>query len=66
MCELISAPNIITFLPNPLLSDNEKLPRASNQIPYPGYSFFSKSVVFVVNLEVPNKEFPNSNSLPTV
>ena len=42
MCELISAPNIITFLPNPLLSDNEKLPRASNQIPYPGYSFFFK------------------------
>ena len=32
--ELLSAPNIITFLPSQLQSDNEKNPRESNPIPY--------------------------------
>ena len=33
--ELISAPNIVTFSPNLLLSDNKKRPTASNPITYP-------------------------------
>ena len=35
--ELILAPNIITYLPNLLPFDNEKLPLASNPIPHPEY-----------------------------
>ena len=60
----MSAPNIITFFPNPLPLDNEKLPHASNTIPYPEYLYLSKSVVFLVNLTAPNKEFLNVNYLP--
>ena len=61
--ELISAPNIITFLLNPLPSDNEKLVHASNPISYPEYLCLPKSA-FLVNLAGPNKEFPNAKSLP--
>ena len=64
--ELISAPNIITFFPNTLPSNNEKVPRASNLIPYPKYLFLLKSVVFLVNLTAPNKEVPNAKSSATV
>ena len=34
--EPLSVPNIITFLPNPLPSQNENFPRASKKVPYPG------------------------------
>ena len=40
--------NIITFLPNPLPLDNEKLPCESNPVPYPEYLYLSKSA-FLVN-----------------
>ena len=63
--ELISAPNIITFLPNLVPSDNEKLLCASNPVPLSEYLYLSKST-FLVNLTAPNKEFPNGKSLPTV
>ena len=53
--ELISAPTIITLLPNPLPSNNEKLPLASNAVPYPENSYLLRSA-FAVNLNVPNKE----------
>ena len=59
------------FLTNPLPSDNEKLP--PYPMPYPKYLYLStkylyllKSVVFLVNVIAPNKEFPNTKSLPTV
>ena len=35
MDELISAPNVFTFLPKQLSYDYEKNPRASNQVPHP-------------------------------
>ena len=50
--ELLSAMNIITFLANPLPSDNEKIPRVSHSLPYPEYLYLSKSAT-------PNKEFSN-------
>ena len=46
--ELISAPNIITFLLNPLPLDNEKLPCTSNPMPYSEYLCLLKSA-FLVN-----------------
>ena len=56
MCadEIISVPIIITFLPNPLPSDN-KIPFPSNPIPYQKYLYLSESV-FLVKLTAPNKE----------
>ena len=42
--ELISAPNIITYLPNLLPFDNEELPPASNPIPYPEHLRLSNSI----------------------
>ena len=56
--ELLSAMNIITFLANPLPSDNEKIPRVSHPLPYPEYLCLSKSA-FLVNSATPNKEFSN-------
>ena len=50
----------MSFLPEPLLSENEKLPLVSNPIPYPEYQHLSGSA-FLVNLTAPNKEFPNLN-----
>ena len=38
------------FLPNPLLSKNKNLARASNPILYPEYLYLSKSVLFLVSL----------------
>ena len=55
--EVIPAQNIVTVLPNPLPSDNEKLPCISNPIPHPECLYLSSSVFFT-NLTVPNKEFP--------
>ena len=52
---LISAPKIITFLPNPPLGC-EKVPLESNPIPYPEYLYLSMSA-FLVNLTAPNKQF---------
>ena len=63
--ELISAPNIITFLPNPLSFDYEKLPCASNRIPQPEYLHLSGSA-FLVSLTAPNKEYPNTKYTPWV
>ena len=40
--------------PNPLPSDNERLPRASNPVPHPEYLYLSKPG-FLVNLTAPNK-----------
>ena len=57
----MSVPNIITFSSNPLPSDNEKLPCASNPILYPEYLYLSKSAI-PVNLTTPNKEFSNVKS----
>ena len=37
--ELISLPNIIMFLPNPLPSDCDKLPHTSNPLPYPEWQY---------------------------
>ena len=59
--ELISATNVITFLPNPLPSVNEKLLRASNPIPYLKCLHLSKST-FLGNLTVPNKKLLNVKS----
>ena len=50
----MSAPNIIMLLSNPLQSDNEEVPLASNPIPLPEYLHLS-GVVFLVNLTTPNK-----------
>ena len=57
----ISAPDIITFLPKPLPSDNEILPRASNPVLHPEYLHLLKSA-FLVKLTAPNKEFLNVKS----
>ena len=46
------------LVPNPLPSDNKKLPCELNAIPYPDYLYSSKSA-FLVNLTAPNKEFAN-------
>ena len=59
--DLISAPNIITFLPKPSLSNNEKLPCRSNPFPYPEKKCLSGSAL-LVNLTVANKEFSYSKS----
>ena len=48
-------------LPNPLPSDNEKLPCASKPIPYTEYLYLSKST-FLVNLTAPKKVVPNVKS----
>ena len=61
MYELTSAANIITFLQNPLPSDNKILQYTSSPIPYSEYLYLSKSA-FLVNLTVSNKEFPNLKS----
>ena len=37
-------------LPNPLLSKNKNLARASNPILYPEYLYLSKSVLYLVDL----------------
>ena len=60
--ELISTQNIITFLPSPLPSDNEKLPFALNSAPYLEYKYLSGSA-YVVNSIAPNIECPKSKSL---
>ena len=52
--ELIPAPNVMTFLPNPLPSDKEKVPLTSNPISKPEYSYLSGSA-FLVYLTAPNK-----------
>ena len=53
--ELISAPKIITFWPNPPRG-NEKLPLLSNPIPYPEYLYLSISA-FLVKVTALNKQF---------
>ena len=52
--ELIPVPNI-TFLPNSLSLDNEKLPWVLNPIPYPEYLYLPKSAFFT-DLTAPNKK----------
>ena len=54
--EPISTPNIITFLPNPLATEN--IPRLSSLIPYREYLYLSMSA-FLNHLAAPNKEFSN-------
>ena len=49
------------FLPNLLPSDNEKIIRASNPMPYPEYLYSSKST-FLVTLTAQYKEFSNVKS----
>ena len=43
--ELISAPKIIIFLPNPI-TGKQKVPFISNPIPYPEYLYLSISAFF--------------------
>ena len=52
---LISAPKIITFLPNPPFGC-KKVSFESNPIPYPEYLYLLISSFFV-NLAVPNRQF---------
>ena len=52
--ELISPPKIITFLPNPLATDEG--PRLSNSIPYPDYLDLPISTL-LTNVTVRNKIF---------
>ena len=52
--ELISTPNIITFLPMSL--PNEKDVSLLNPMPYPKYPYLSISA-FLVTLTDPNKQF---------
>ena len=54
--ELISAPKIIQFVPNPLPTEN--FPFLSNPIPYPEYLYLSIST-FLVKLTAPYTLFPN-------
>lgn len=61
----MSAPTNIAFLPNPLTSNNKKLPRVSISIPQPECLYLSGSA-FPVNLTAPNKEFHNEISLATL
>ena len=58
--ELISTPKIMTFLPDPLLSDNVKLSLVSDTDPYSQYLYLSRSA-FLVSLTANNKEFLNVN-----
>ena len=58
---LISAPDLIMFLPSPLSSNNKKLPHTLNPIPYSEYLYLSGSG-FAVNLAFPNKKSPNVKS----
>ena len=51
----MSAPKIITFLPNPV-PGNEKLLCLSNPISYPEYLYLSISA-FLIRLTAPNKKF---------
>ena len=53
--ESISAPKIITFLPNPI-AVNPKVPYISNPIPYPECLYVSVSAFFT-DLTAPNKDF---------
>ena len=53
---LISAPKIITFLPNPPFGC-EKLPFGSNPIPYTKYLYASIIIILFVNLTSPNRQF---------
>ena len=55
--ELISTPEIITFLAN-LITGNPKVPFMSNPIPYLEHLYLSISAFFT-NLTAPNKEFPS-------
>ena len=59
--ELISAPKINTFWPNPPLG-NEKLDLVSNPISWPEYLYFPISGFFV-KVTTPNKQFFNVRSL---
>ena len=52
--ELISTPNITTFILNPPF-DNQKVPHISNEISYPKYGYLSGSG-FSVKLTALNKE----------
>ena len=61
--KLISTPNIITFLPIPLLCYNKTFSRASNTTLYPGKEHLL-GAVFLVNLIAPNKEFSKQNQHP--
>ena len=63
MCaeELISAPNLNTFWPNPP-SGNEKLDLLSNPISKPEYPYLSIPA-FSVKVTAPNKQFFNAGSL---
>ena len=54
--ELLSAPNIITFLAVSLSKLPE--PALSNAIPYPLYTYYSLSLIFTI-LVAPNKQFIN-------
>ena len=58
--ELLLTPNIITFLPNPLPSDNKNVWRVSNPIPYLEKKYLSASAISV-NLNAQNKEFNSAN-----
>ena len=60
----MSAPKIITFLPNSM-SENEKRPFLSNPIPYPEYLCLSL-LTSLVKVTAPNKELSNVGSLIVV
>ena len=51
--ELASTLNVITFLWNPLQTDNRKVPQPPNPILYPKQGYLSGSIV-LVNLSTPN------------
>ena len=51
--ELISVPNIITYLPNPFTLNEENF--------QPEYLYLSKSSSFLVNLTASNKNFQTQN-----
>ena len=59
--ELISTPNIITFLPVPPLG-YEKNPCLSNSIPYPECLYLSISAI-LVKLVAPDKQFSSVASI---
>ena len=63
MCaeELISAPKLNTFWPNPP-PGNEKLDLLLNAISKPEYPYLSISA-FLVKVTAPNKQFFNAGSL---
>ena len=63
--ELISAPNVITFLPTLLPFDSENLPRALNPVPQPE-CFYLLGSSFLANLIAPDKEIPITKMAPRI